>query len=141
MKALRVIGLAGLVLLSLWAALLLAMAPGAGLVTRLALLVALAAGLLLTRRFVTTAWRQVALPAVPGLAVVAWHLAIGPSDDRPWVAGQEHTPRITIAGDIVTIATPSLGALVNRVAYCDEIERWTFGSTALMSNLARRGLL
>ncbi len=44
-------------------------------------------------------------------------------------------------GDLVTIATPSLGALVNRVAYCDEIERWTFGTAALMSNLARRGLL
>jgi len=44
-------------------------------------------------------------------------------------------------GDRVTIATPSLGALVNRVRYCDEIEAWTFGTGALMRNLAQRGLL
>jgi fumarylacetoacetate (FAA) hydrolase family protein len=44
-------------------------------------------------------------------------------------------------GDIVTIATPSLGALVNRVNYADEIAPWTFGAAALMRNLARRGLL
>jgi fumarylacetoacetate (FAA) hydrolase family protein len=41
----------------------------------------------------------------------------------------------------VTISTASLGALVNRVRYCDEIAPWTFGAGALMSNLARRGLL
>jgi fumarylacetoacetate (FAA) hydrolase family protein len=45
------------------------------------------------------------------------------------------------AGDRVTISTPSLGALVNRVRYCDEIEPWTFGMGALMRNLAERGLL
>ncbi len=44
-------------------------------------------------------------------------------------------------GDRVTISTPSLGALVNRVRYCDEIEPWDFGSGALMRNLAQRGLL
>lgn len=44
-------------------------------------------------------------------------------------------------GDIVTISTPSLGALVNRVRYCDEIAPWSFGTGALMTNLARRGLL
>ena len=44
-------------------------------------------------------------------------------------------------GDVVTIATPSLGALVNTVRYCDEIAPWTFGTGALMANLARRGLL
>jgi len=44
-------------------------------------------------------------------------------------------------GDRVTISTPSLGALVNRVRYCDEIEPWTFGAGALMRNLAQRGLL
>ncbi|MBV8030292.1 MAG: fumarylacetoacetate hydrolase family protein [Betaproteobacteria bacterium] len=43
--------------------------------------------------------------------------------------------------DIVMISTPSLGALVNRVRYCDEIAPWTFGTGALMTNLARRGLL
>lgn len=44
-------------------------------------------------------------------------------------------------GDIVTISTPSLGALVNTVRYCDDIAPWTFGTGALMANLARRGLL
>jgi len=44
-------------------------------------------------------------------------------------------------GDRVTISTPSLGALVNRVRYCDEIEPWSFGAGALMRNLAQRGLL
>ena len=44
-------------------------------------------------------------------------------------------------GDVVTIATPSLGALVNRVDYADAIEPWTFGAGALMRSLAERGLL
>jgi len=44
-------------------------------------------------------------------------------------------------GDRVTISSPSLGALVNRVRYCDEIEPWQFGVGALMRNLAQRGLL
>jgi fumarylacetoacetate (FAA) hydrolase family protein len=44
-------------------------------------------------------------------------------------------------GDIVTIATPSLGALVNRVDYADAIAPWTFGAGALMRNLATRGAL
>ncbi len=44
-------------------------------------------------------------------------------------------------GDVVTIATPKLGALVNRVGRSDEVAPWTFGIGALMSNLAKRGLL
>jgi fumarylacetoacetate (FAA) hydrolase family protein len=44
-------------------------------------------------------------------------------------------------GDVVTIATPSLGALANRVNYADAIAPWTFGAGALMRNLAARGLL
>jgi fumarylacetoacetate (FAA) hydrolase family protein len=43
--------------------------------------------------------------------------------------------------DIVTIATPKLGALVNRVRLTTEVAPWTFGTTALMENLAQRGLL
>ena len=45
------------------------------------------------------------------------------------------------AGDIVTIASPMLGALVNRVTTSDEAAPWTFGTGALMRNLAARGLL
>jgi fumarylacetoacetate (FAA) hydrolase family protein len=44
-------------------------------------------------------------------------------------------------GDLVEIACPELGGLVNRVNYCDEIAPWTFASGALMRNLARRNLL
>jgi fumarylacetoacetate (FAA) hydrolase family protein len=44
-------------------------------------------------------------------------------------------------GDVVTIATPALGALVNRVNYADAIAPWSFGAGALMRNLAARGLL
>ena len=44
-------------------------------------------------------------------------------------------------GDVVTIRTPKLGALINRVGRSHEIPRWTFGSGALMRNLAARKLL
>jgi fumarylacetoacetate (FAA) hydrolase family protein len=44
-------------------------------------------------------------------------------------------------GDIVTIAAPGLGRLVNRMMPTDRCEPWTFGVAALMRNLARRGLL
>lgn len=44
-------------------------------------------------------------------------------------------------GDLVTIATPRLGALVNRMKTSDECPPWTFGTRALMANLAKRGVL
>jgi fumarylacetoacetate (FAA) hydrolase family protein len=43
--------------------------------------------------------------------------------------------------DIVTVATPKLGRLVNRMMRTDQCEPWTFGPGALMRNLAARGLL
>jgi len=43
-----------------------------------------------------------------------------------------------VVGDIVTVSTPTLGALVNRVDHSDRIAPWTFGIGALMQNLARR---
>ena len=46
-----------------------------------------------------------------------------------------------VIGDIVTVSTPRLGALVNRVNRSDRIAPWTFGTRALMQSLARRGLL
>ena len=45
------------------------------------------------------------------------------------------------AGDVVRIATPRLGTLVNRVDRSDRIAPWDFGIAALMGSLARRGLL
>jgi fumarylacetoacetate (FAA) hydrolase family protein len=55
--------------------------------------------------------------------------------DRPG-GGFTHKP-----GDLVRIACPELGMLVNRVSHCDRIAPWTFGTGALMRNLAARGLL
>jgi fumarylacetoacetate (FAA) hydrolase family protein len=43
--------------------------------------------------------------------------------------------------DIVTIAAPQLGKLVNRMRNSDECEPWTFGVGALMRNLATRKVL
>jgi len=44
-------------------------------------------------------------------------------------------------GDVVRIGCSELGTLANRVTYCEEAEPWTFGTAALMRNLAGRGLL
>ena len=55
--------------------------------------------------------------------------------DQPG-SGFTHKP-----GDVVEIACPELGTLVNRVNHCDRIAPWTFGTNALLRNLAARGLL
>lgn len=52
-------------------------------------------------------------------------------------AGQGFTHEV---GDVVEIATPRLGRLVNRVLRTDACPEWTFGTRALMRNLAARGL-
>jgi fumarylacetoacetate (FAA) hydrolase family protein len=44
-------------------------------------------------------------------------------------------------GDSVSIGSPLLGALHNRVTYSNEATPWTFGLRALMGNLAARGLV
>lgn len=60
-----------------------------------------------------------------------------PIEDRD-APGQGFTHHV---GDVVTIAAPGLGALVNTVALSTEAPEWTFGAAALMRNLASRGLL
>ncbi|MFT3720855.1 fumarylacetoacetate hydrolase family protein [Pseudorhodoferax sp.] len=60
-----------------------------------------------------------------------------PTQDRHG-PGQGFTHAV---GDLVTVATPRLGRLCNRVNHCDRIPRWTYGAGALMRDLARRGLL
>ena len=60
-----------------------------------------------------------------------------PVEDRD-VKGQGFTHKV---GDVVTIASPRLGRLSNRVVHCSDAEPWTFGTGALMHNLARRGLI
>jgi fumarylacetoacetate (FAA) hydrolase family protein len=60
-----------------------------------------------------------------------------PTIDR-FAAGKGFTH---VIGDEVTVTTPALGALVNRVNHSDKIAPWTFGIGALMANLAKRGLI
>ena len=59
-----------------------------------------------------------------------------PSKDRGTPGGGfTHKP-----GDVVRIASPRLGALVNKVMPTDRCPPWTFGAGALAESLARRGL-
>jgi fumarylacetoacetate (FAA) hydrolase family protein len=60
-----------------------------------------------------------------------------PTIDR-FAAGKGFTH---VVGDVVTVTTPTLGALVNRVNHTDKIAPWTFGVGALMTNLAKRRLI
>ncbi|GHC86446.1 fumarylacetoacetate hydrolase [Pseudorhodoferax aquiterrae] len=60
-----------------------------------------------------------------------------PTQDRHG-PGQGFTHAI---GDVVTVATPRLGLLANRVNHSDKIAPWTYGAGALMRDLGRRGLL
>lgn len=55
--------------------------------------------------------------------------------DRP---GEGFTHRV---GDVVRISSPRLGTLTNVVNTAEDAQDWTFGITALMENLAARGLL
>jgi fumarylacetoacetate (FAA) hydrolase family protein len=57
-----------------------------------------------------------------------------PTQDRHG-PGQGFTHEV---GDVVTVSTPTLGTLVNRVNTSDKIAPWTYGARALMQDLARR---
>jgi len=73
----------------------------------------------------------------PDGAVLFLGTMFAPVEDRDQ-KGQGFTHK---TGDIVTIAAPKLGRLVNRMRPTDTVERWTFGAGALMRNLAKRGLI
>jgi fumarylacetoacetate (FAA) hydrolase family protein len=60
-----------------------------------------------------------------------------PTQDR-LAPGQGFTH---LVGDLVTVSTPQLGTLANRVNTSDKVAPWTYGTAALMRDLARRGLL
>ncbi|MBN9507747.1 MAG: fumarylacetoacetate hydrolase family protein [Alphaproteobacteria bacterium] len=75
--------------------------------------------------------------AYPDGAMLFLGTMFAPTQDRD-APGKGFTHR---SGDVVTIAAPRLGRLVNRIRPTDACERWTFGAAALMRNLARRGLL
>jgi fumarylacetoacetate (FAA) hydrolase family protein len=73
----------------------------------------------------------------PDGAVLYLGTLFAPIDDRG-APGKGFTHH---GGDIVTVAAPELGALVNRVRRTDECEPWRYGVSHLMRNLAARGLL
>ena len=60
-----------------------------------------------------------------------------PTEDRD-VQGEGFTHKV---GDIVEISATGLGTLANNVRISSDCQPWTFGSSALMRNLADRGLL
>src|SRR6266446_2529402 len=73
----------------------------------------------------------------PDGAVLFLGTMFAPVQDRD-APGQGFTHH---RGDVVTIASEKLGALVNVVTTCEEAPPWRFGTAALMRNLARRGLI
>ncbi|BAT58926.1 fumarylacetoacetate FAA hydrolase family protein [Variibacter gotjawalensis] len=73
----------------------------------------------------------------PDGAVLYLGTMFAPIKDRD-AKGQGFTHHL---GDVVTIASEKLGSLTNVVTTCEQAPHWTFGSGALMRNLARRGLL
>ncbi|MFC3161830.1 fumarylacetoacetate hydrolase family protein [Ciceribacter thiooxidans] len=73
----------------------------------------------------------------PDGAVLFLGTMFAPVKDRH-AAGLGFTHEI---GDRVEISTPKLGRLVNWVERSDTCPEWTFGTTALIRNLAARGLL
>lgn len=60
-----------------------------------------------------------------------------PTEDRDHVGGG-FTHKL---GDQVSISSPLLGSLHNQVTHSSEAAPWTFGLSALLRNLAARGLL
>jgi fumarylacetoacetate (FAA) hydrolase family protein len=73
----------------------------------------------------------------PDGAVLFLGTAFAPTQDRR-EPGHGFTHEV---GDVVTVSAPTLGALSNRVDYCDRIAPWTFGVADLMRNLSARGLI
>jgi fumarylacetoacetate (FAA) hydrolase family protein len=73
----------------------------------------------------------------PDGAVLFLGTLFAPVADRD-APGKGFTHKI---GDVVTVASPQLGALVNRMRHTDQCAPWTFGTGQLMRNLAQRGVL
>jgi fumarylacetoacetate (FAA) hydrolase family protein len=73
----------------------------------------------------------------PDGAVLYLGTMFAPTEDRG-AKGQGFTHKVA---DIVTIHTPSLGALSNRMVLSGDAAPWTFGTAQLMRNLAERRLI
>ncbi len=73
----------------------------------------------------------------PDGAVLFLGTLFAPVEDRG-AKGKGFTHKL---GDVVTIAAPQLGRLVNRIRHTDQCEPWVFGVGALMRNLAGRRVI
>jgi fumarylacetoacetate (FAA) hydrolase family protein len=73
----------------------------------------------------------------PDGAVLFLGTMFAPIEDRD-APGEGFTHR---RDDVVVVAAPGLGRLVNRMRPTHDCEPWKFGAGALMRNLGRRGLL
>ncbi len=73
----------------------------------------------------------------PDGAVLYLGTMFAPVKDRDTVGGG-FTHK---TGDIVTVSAPKLGSLVNRMRSSTACAPWTYGTSHLMRNLAKRGLL
>ncbi len=73
----------------------------------------------------------------PDGAVLYTGTMYAPIKDRD-APGKGFTHKI---GDIVTVSSPKLGAIINRMKSAYDCPPWTFGASHLMRNLAKRGLI
>ena len=73
----------------------------------------------------------------PDGAVLFLGTLFAPIEDRD-VKGNGFTHK---TGDIVTVSSPELGTLTNRMVPTNVAAPWTYGASHLMRNLAKRGLL
>lgn len=73
----------------------------------------------------------------PDGAVLFLGTLFAPVEDRD-EPGKGFTHKM---GDVVTVSSPQLGTLANRMTSTDKAAPWTFGASHLFRNLAKRGLL
>jgi fumarylacetoacetate (FAA) hydrolase family protein len=73
----------------------------------------------------------------PDGAILFLGTLFAPIEDRD-APGKGFTHKL---GDVVTVSSPQLGTLANRMTSTDKAAPWTFGASHLLRNLARRGLL
>jgi fumarylacetoacetate (FAA) hydrolase family protein len=73
----------------------------------------------------------------PDGAVLFLGTLFAPIDDRD-APGKGFTHKV---GDIVTVASPELGRLVNHMRLTSDCAPWTYGASHLLRHLAKRGVL
>jgi fumarylacetoacetate (FAA) hydrolase family protein len=73
----------------------------------------------------------------PDGAILFLGTLFAPIEDRD-SAGKGFTHK---EGDVVTVSSPELGTLANRMTATDKAPPWTYGASHLFRNLAKRGLL